>query len=413
MSAKYFRSLKTSSVLIVLSLAIVSGVAWAAGSRGGWISSGGEVFLFDRNPWFVKNVTDIHYCFAVDSNSVSIPRAEAHQAFLAAIDFWRKEMNATGVQPMPGIVQLATQNFIEEPCSATVDLAVKLGYGTLDPDEITYLTHAEGEGGPSKRVEAYIGVSIRKAYDLVNMRGQGTLFIASDLGPNAYGNKGQLITEAWKNPKLLQYAFMHELGHIFGVPHTGTGLMSEVFLEQALSTRLSSFYIKNPIQPFLVPPKDFEICSFSGTFNPQFFQLVEDNACLVFQIDLAAGGGGPKWKVFTKKYITSTPVEIGSVNLEISTAKIFGAKPAVTIQLPEGQTVYSALDRGFASFLIGGISNEMDYEGAFRLKSSLKPYPLFASLKTDSITFTAIINNKPIPVLVYVPPTLIKMLIGI
>jgi hypothetical protein len=70
-------------------------------------------------------------------------------------------------------------------------------------------------------------------------------------------------------------------------------------------------------------------------------------------------------------------------------------------------------DRGFASFLIGGISKEMDYEGAFRATGSLKPYPLIASLKTDSVSFTAVVDGKPVAVLVYVPPTLIKILIGI
>lgn len=384
----------------------------AAGKRGGWVSSGGEVFLFDRNPWFLKNVTEIRYCFVVDQSSVSLTRDEAHGRFRAALDFWHQEMALAKMHGTPGIVELAYQPWKEEPCSDDVDLKIKVGYGTLEQDEIDYLTRTESATGDIvKRVETYIGVSIRKNYDLEKMRGQGTIFTASDRGAHAYENKGQLIAQAWQHPKLLEYAFMHELGHVFGVPHTGTGLMSEVFLEQALSTRLSDFYLKNPIQPFLAPPTNFEICTFSGTFNPKFFQLKEDHACLVFQKD-PAPSVGPRWKVFAKKYATSVPVEIGDVNLEVSTAKSLGAKPAVTVQLPEEQQVFSVSDRGFASFLIGGISKEMDYEGAFRATGSLKPYPLFASLKTDSVTFTAVVDGKPLPVLVYVPPTLMKMLIG-
>lgn len=400
-------------VLLVLMLVWTFIAGAAPGKRGGWVSSGGEVFLFDRNPWFVKNVNQIRYCFVVDTTSVTTTRDEAHARFTAALDFWRDEMKVARMQATPGIVELATQPWIEEACSDDVDLKIKVGYGTLDQEEIDYLTRTESATGDIvKRVETYIGVSIRKSYDLEKMRGQGTIFIASDRGAHAYENKGQLISQAWQNPKLLQYAFMHELGHVFGVPHTGTGLMSEVFLEQALSTRLSSFYLKNPIQPFLAPPLDFEICTFSGTFNPKFFRLQEDHACLVFRKD-PAPSAGPRWKVFAKKYATSTPVEIGDVNLEVSTAKTLGAKPSVTIQLPEQQQVFSVADRGFASFLIGGISKEMDYEGAFRATGSLKPYPLFASLKTDSVTFTAVVDGKPLPVLVYVPPTLMKILIGL
>lgn len=392
---------------------MVTGPAFGAGKRGGWISSGGEVFLFDRNPWFLKNVSQIRYCFVVDATSVSASRDEAHARFLQAIEFWREEMKISRLQATPGIVDVATQNWVEEACSDDVDLKVKVGYGALDQDEIDYLTRTESATGDIvKRVETYIGVSIRKNYDLEKMRGQGTIFIASDRGAHAYENKGQLIDQAWTHPKLLQYAFMHELGHVFGVPHTGTGLMSEVFLEQVLSTRLSPFYLQQPIQPFLAPPKDFEVCTLSGSFHPKFFKLTEDQACLVFREE-PGSGLGPQWKVFSKKYATSTPVEIGSVHLEVSTAKTLGAKPSVTVQLPEQQQVFSVSDRGFASFLIGGISKEMDYEGAFRVTGSLKPYPMFASLKTDSVTFTAVVDGKPIPVLVYVPPTLMKMLIGL
>lgn len=385
--------------------------AMAAPKKVGWISSGGEVFLFDRNPWFLKNVTTVRYCLVIDANSVSLPPADVKAAFLSALQYWQTELKGDFSHPIPGIAAVATQNWLESACDENTDIAIKVGHGALDSDEIAFLTRSEGENSAGKRVESYIGVSIRKSYDLAEMRAKGTLFIASDRGAHAYENKGQLIVEAWKNKALLEYAFMHELGHVFGIPHTGMGMMSEVFLEQALSTRMASFYIQNPQQSFLNPPLNFEVCSLSGTFQPQFFKIATDASCLVLRKD-TQNANGIRWIVLTRQYATSQPQEIGDITLERASAKKMNSKPVITIQLPEEQKVFGSTDRGFASFLISGLTSESDYEGAFHLKGSLKPYPLIASLRTDGVTLWAVVDNKPQPVLVYAPPTLIKMLIG-
>lgn len=400
------------SFLVLVVMALVATSAFA--NRGGWISSGGEVFRFDRNPWFVKNTKTVQYCLVVDSATVTASVGTVREAFESALRYWKNEFAAGFKAGSPGLIVLGNQDFVEGPCGADTDLAVKVGYGALSAEEIEHLTRPEEKAGGAKSVESYIGVSIRKEYDFKAMKGKGTLFIASDSGPRAYRNDGQLVAHAWRNPKLLQYAFMHELGHVFGVPHTGVGLMSEVFLEQVLSRRMSPFYIQQPIQPFLSAPEHFEVCTFSGTFNPKFFQLKEETACLLFTSLKEAGtAGNPRWKVSSKKYATSDPVEIGTVRLESPTAKVNGAKPMVTVQLPDEQQVFTLADRGFASFLLGGILHETDYQGALQIAGSLKPYPVFASLKPDSVTLIAQVDGKMLPVLVYAPPSLIQMLIPI
>ena len=83
------------------------------------------------------------------------------------------------------------------------------------------------------------------------------------------------------------------------------------------------------------------------------------------------------------------------------------------MQLPDEQTVFSVDEKGFASFMVSGIQQEMDYNGAFHTTSSMKPYPLFATLTPDSVTFVSNVDLKLVPVLVYAPPSLLRMLVPI
>ncbi len=58
---------------------------------GGWISSGGEIFKFDRNPWFVaKNTPQAKYCLTIDKSSVSASEEQVRNSLLTAINWWKK-----------------------------------------------------------------------------------------------------------------------------------------------------------------------------------------------------------------------------------------------------------------------------------------------------------------------------------
>ena len=137
------------------------------------------------------------------------------------IDYWVHEF--AKVSPQTGVAKtfkLGTQTFSLVGCQeADVDLKILVGHGTLDNEQIGWL----------KKPEKYIGVTVRTDYDPIELRGQGFIYIASDLGPNSYTNTGGLVDKAWESEKLLKYAFLHEFGHVFGIPHRGNGLMSQIF----------------------------------------------------------------------------------------------------------------------------------------------------------------------------------------
>lgn len=387
-------------LLVFFIYSLMISLAWA--ERGGWVSSGGEIFKYDRNPWFVKNTQQVNYCVQIDTTTFSASPQVIRQKIQDSLSWWVQEISGQKNSGM-GIAQIATQKWVEISDCAQADLAFKFGYGTLsqvEPDnEVEFL----------KTPEIYIGVSVRKEYDLKTMKGKGFIYIASDIGPHAYKNSGTLISQAWQNPKFLQYALMHELGHVFGLPHTGVGLMSEVFLDQLLNKNISTFYNKYPIQPFLTYPKNFEVCTLSGQFDINFFQIKEETACLMFEalpnVDLA-------WKVFTKKYASSTPVEHGTVKANSSGSGSY--QPAIIVHLPEEQNVFSASEKGFASFMVGGVFTDLSTQAFFQTSTSLKPYPVSLILKANEVTMIGTDSSGKIKnVMVYSPPQLLHALFPI
>ncbi len=383
--------------IALLSLAVL-------GERGGWVGSGGDNVRFSKNPWFVKNTTTVRYCVAVDHASVSATDASIQLSIANAISYWKNEFNTA--PPLPqGFAKLGTQDFMLQPtCAADTDLRILVGYGMLSKEEIEFLVDPR----------LFIGITVRTDYDTVNLRGKGFMYISSDMGPNAYNglpNTDHLIPRAWQNQKLLQYALMHEFGHIFGFPHTGAGLMSEVFLDQTLNQRFSKFYLANPIQSFLNPPLTFDICTFNGTFDPGFFQVPPETACL--RLEGKVQGGTFEWNVFSKKTAASPAVPAGTIHADAIASLAMGMKSASVVQLPPEQQVFTLKDRFINNFMIGPLFNEGGARGVFMGTTSHRPYDLQIDYHLDAVTMTGIVNGRMMPVLVYSPPSLLNKIFPI
>lgn len=385
--------------LILFSLLIA---ASALAAPGGWVSSGGELFQFAKNPWFVKNTKEVKYCVVVDKNSVSASEETVREAIQIAVNYWKEEFK-TSTPPKAGFADLATQNFILQNSCTDADIQFLIGYGSLDEEQIKYL----------KAPEKYVGVSVRTSYEEVQMKGSGFVFISSDRGEKAYKNEQKnLVPEAWRFPKLLQYALIHEMGHVFGIPHTGSGLMSEVFLEQLLNLRMVEFYNSNPIQSFVNPPKSFVVCQGDGLFHTGFFQVPAANECL--ELQGVQNNAEIQWAVSTKEKRNSaawTPV--GVITASLSMNAMAGMKPAVLVQLPPESKVYDLTERLLNSFMIGPVFKEGSAKGFFHTNSSRQNFDLQIELKIDSVTMTGMVGKNLQQVLSYNPPSLFTLLLPI
>ncbi|MES2963459.1 MAG: hypothetical protein V4760_06180 [Bdellovibrionota bacterium] len=372
----------------------------AKADPGGWESSGGEIFRFAKNPWFVKNTGSVDYCVKIDRTSISADETTIREVVKEALDYWKRELLQPTTKSTIGYTQLATQTFSEVgTCAKDTPLRLVFGRGALENDEAKWLD----ERGH------FIGVTVRQEYDLVQLKGSGFVFIASDFGPNAYTtypNSGHLLPKAWEKRRILQYAVLHELGHVFGIPHTGTGLMSEVFLDQVLHNSFFQSYIDNPIQTFITPPLDFDICTLNGSFNATYFQIPTDTTCLKLEGKFA--NGQYEWNLYSRKGGVSTLA--GTLRAMPITQLLAGAKPAVIVHLPPEQKVFTLQERFVNTYMIGPLFTEGTAKGIYKTVNSHRPIDVQVELRPDSIVMSGIVSGRMEQVLVYRPPT--SMVLG-
>lgn len=360
---------------------------------GGWISSGGEVFKHGKNPWFLKNVSQVSYCTQFSKEEFSISQEASIQLIEQSIQYWKEQLNGKSALsldiPSNGLrnesAEVATQNFVfNKSCLGNEDLVFKFGFNALAQDERDYL----------KSPEKFIGLTIRKEYDEKNLKGRGIIYITGDKGAKAYNKTSKdVIDEAWKYPKLLQYVLIHELGHIFGLPHSGSGLMSEVFLDQLLIRKFAALYAREPISTFIKPPEVAEIChsevlpTGSQNFLAPYFSLIFKEDCLKLQLS----ENKKEFLILSKKVQETEWKKIGNLFIDKNELIDFSLKPALIVQLTEEQKVFQALD---TSFLIGPIFQNYKVDGHINFGTSMKPYSVQADISPDSIVIYGLYENK-------------------
>lgn len=388
-------------VLLFLSFSFASG--------GGWISSGGEIFKNGKNPWFVKNTSDVKYCVEFSGEEFSISKEDSLKLIEQALSYWKAELDgasALDIANLPGpqsvaFVDLATQNFhFQTNCTADADLIFKFGYKTLDATEITYLKD------PGK----FLGVTIRKDYDEQQLKGKGIIYISGDKGTNAYSSlSGEFVSEAWRYPKLLEYAIIHELGHVFGLPHSGSGLMSEEFLDQLLIKKIAAMYVNLPIMPFIKAVTIAEICSdpllpsSSQNFVADFFSLSFKDDCLRIEVNT----NKREFSILTKKNGSQDAwKKIGTLFIDRNEFIDFSLKPAVMLQLSDQRQVFKSNP---TSFMIGPVFQNYKVDGHITFGNSMKPYSVQVDLSPDSLVIYGNHNNKVRQLVSYGSPFLFNL----
>lgn len=204
--------------------------------ENGWVGSGGDNFKEQINAWFVKNTTQVNYCIKIDQQNFSAV-ATAGESIKKSIQFWKKEFAGwnKSIVNTPGFYQLATQEFVETSCDGQEDITFLFGSATLNQEQRQFL-------GDVKR---HIGITVRTSYDRETLKGKGFIFVGSDLGQESFQNSAK-IDPFWILPGKLDPVIIHELGHVFGLPHFSQGVMNEVFPEK-LATNFGGLDVVNRI----------------------------------------------------------------------------------------------------------------------------------------------------------------------
>ena len=214
--------------LAVLSLFVISNTALA--KAGGWSSGGGELIKDVRNPWFLNNVKVVKYCVLIDERNFGVDRSQAADSVKKAIAYWKAEFPAAVLPDMQGFgrLRIATQEFVESTCDKRTDIVFQFGLLTGNQKKFLRDPHEFG------------AIAVRTNYEASSMTGKGFVYVSPERGPLAY-DRSSAADNAWSgnDGQFLNLTLIHELGHVFGLPHVGSfgDLMSEGFVEAILAKK--------------------------------------------------------------------------------------------------------------------------------------------------------------------------------
>jgi hypothetical protein len=211
-------------------------------ASGGTSSGGGNGYSNRGNPWFLENTARVDYCIDLDEQAMGVSAARAAELVRSALQYWKNSFALSfrnGYAPgelVPfGQVRIATQDFRQSPCSDSTQLRFQLGrLATPQQEQLI---------GPNHDL---IGIAMRTAYDTVNLRGSGFVFITPQTGPLKTRAAG-FSEEAWSTCDgcVLELALKHELGHVFGVEHVGDGDMNWNFMANHFLAEFTSQDVVN------------------------------------------------------------------------------------------------------------------------------------------------------------------------
>lgn len=193
-------------------------------------SSGGYLYGFETNPWFLENTAEVKYCIDMDEQNFGVSRSTAKAAIVGGIEVWKRHLSTSAYAYNPSVkpfskVMLGTQAFAEVTCDDS-NVLLRFQLGKLTSDQYAKMGHPL----------SYVAGAFETAYDEENMRGKGFIYIAPESGP--FRPQANDLRDAFWNSDgsvALQAVIVHELGHVFGFGHVAGTIMSESVPQSAVS----------------------------------------------------------------------------------------------------------------------------------------------------------------------------------
>jgi hypothetical protein len=361
----------SKNVLLIL-LCLLPQALMAKG--GGWISSGGESFLDGKNPWFLHG-TSIQVCLAVDSG-MSLPASEIKPVLDRAIKYWQEEFKKETdhlYAPSRRGFKLGENTFVfnqELGCSGDEDLRFLFGSESLTERERLYLQTG---------LKNYVGVAVRTDYDRTHLRGKGFIYIASDKDLQNAKMSEDLIAKPWSHAKLLEMALIHEIGHVFGIPHMGGSIMSEIFMDLLLSRYFYQDFIDNGAESFISSERELRFCSLLPTGTLNFFGIPLNTACLI-----GVWKDSKTFELYSQQHREEPVLVARALGLTMELVGI-RSRPIAYLRVTGEQQVFSPEDLNHRSLLPGPLQERFNLRGRLLLMKSLQVHPVMIEVSPESV----------------------------
>jgi hypothetical protein len=202
--------------------------------EGGATSGGGYVYGYKSNPWFLGNTKSVNYCIDMDESNFGPSREQANASITRAIGLWKTAFSAPGIFPILEVepadaLKIGQQEFNLVACDAeSVD--IRFQFGKLTETQRATLVK------PTK----YVASAVQTEYDEEQLRGKGFIYVGAEKGslrPDADDLAEDFLSH--HDNVVLDVILVHELGHVFGVPHKlGTEFpMGESVCEMLVTTK--------------------------------------------------------------------------------------------------------------------------------------------------------------------------------
>ncbi len=381
--------MKLSKLLILFSVHFLS-FSLSAADESGWISSGGESFYDAKNPWILHS-KDISYCLEMDQVGFPLNRAEVLAIIEESFHYWQTEFSKTGEisnSPFRKSYKLGKNRItFKERCSGFEDIEFKLGKGQLDQEELSFLE----ENGHS-----YLGVAVRKQYDRKSLSGNGFIFISSHKDIKENFSSPDLYPTPWKHHQLLMLTLIHELGHVFGIPHMGNSIMAEAFLDVMTSKYFYRAFISYGVESFLAPPKETKRCTLIDTDMYNFFTLdFRKYNCLYIK------------KLSDSQYDIYASLNQGKqekvASLVSLSPDVYGleSKPIGYLRLTKDQELFRSDTTNFRHLIAGPLIERYKLTGKLINHKTFSSYPVTMSVSPESISVISTLKDRFVTVYSY------------
>lgn len=280
---------------------------------GGWESNGGDTNFDQDNIWFLTGHEVVEYCISRSSGN-PIPFELASEIIERSFARWKTFVFLRSLGLPLGDLRKDDYLFLDR-----LPRAPSRNFVSTGP------CHQRGD----KRLEFHLGTKTPLIEQELNRRDHTALalVVRDSFDHQRYENSGAIYIKPTDNQLQFEMLVMHEIGHIFGIPHDQVYIMDAKISEKILSSACGlAPEVESPAWPlYLLPNQEVDL---NWCRNPGQLETIPD----AIRSQIGLGDKGSYQATFAVTGFTGTPENwSGDFRLVVKTGgKVFEVKGKLT-----------------------------------------------------------------------------------